>query len=187
MEDIRCRPFSLHDVLSSILVISFYLDIPVEINNLSCHRNSIHLLQKRVKCLIHEWHHLKWRIKEKWKTKSMLKAIMFKFNVQIKIANKQTILLKDFIHTTTPDVSPGGGGGVLKKFLGVGCAAGTLEPLAYSCVNSNLPISFLIYIFLSGNSRFPRSGLKSSTNSSISWKMIPYSRPKLWFMYPIPE
>ena len=109
----------------------------------------------------------------------MLKAIMFKFNVQIKIANKQTILLKDFIHTTAPDVSPGGWGGLLKKFLGVGCAAGTLEPLAYSCVNSNLPISFFIYIFLSGNSRFLRSGLKSSTNSSISWKMIPYSRPKL--------
>ena len=62
----------------------------------------------------------------------MLKAIMFKFNVQIKIANKKNILLKDFVHTTTPDVSPGG---VLKKFLGVGCAAGTLEPLAYSCVN----------------------------------------------------
>ena len=41
----------------------------------------------------------------------MLKAIMFKFNVQIKIANKKTILLKDFIHTTTPDVSAGGGGG----------------------------------------------------------------------------
>ena len=47
----------------------------------------------------------------------MLKAIMFKFNVQIKIANKKTILLKDFIHTTTPDVSAGGGGrGYLRNF-----------------------------------------------------------------------
>ena len=31
---------------------------------------------------------------------------MFKFNVQIKIANKKkNILLKDFTHTTTPDIS----------------------------------------------------------------------------------
>ena len=138
-------------MLSSILVISFYLAIPVEINNLSCLRNSIHLLQKRVKCLIHEWHHLKRRIKEKWQTKSMLKAIMFKFNVQIKIPNKNYPFERFHPHHNSRRIPRGGG--VLKRFLGVGCAAGTLEPLAYSCVNSNLPIWFFFFIFFSGKSR----------------------------------
>ena len=88
MEDIRWGRFRYTTPVLSF-VISFYLAIPVEINNLSCLGNSIHLLQKRVKCLIHEWHHLKWRIKEKWKTKSMLKAIMLKFNIQIKLQRKK--------------------------------------------------------------------------------------------------
>ena len=38
-------------------------------------------------------------------------------------------------------------------------------------------------IFLSGNSQFPKSRLKSSSNWSVSWKIIPYSRPKLSDLY----
>ena len=42
---------------------------------------------------------------------------------------------------------------------------------------------FNFFIFLSGNSWFPLSSLKSSTNWSVSWKIIPYSRPKLSDLY----
>ena len=38
-------------------------------------------------------------------------------------------------------------------------------------------------IFLSGNSQFPKFRLKSSSNWSVSWKIIPYSRPKLSDLY----
>ena len=45
--------------------------------------------------------------------------------------------------------------------------------------------NFFIFLSgnLSGNSRFPVSRLKSSR--LVSWKMIPYSRPKLSDLYPI--
>ena len=183
MKDIRCRPFSLHDVLSSInFGFSFYLAIPVKINNLSCLRNSIHLLQKRVKCLIHEWHHLKWRIKEKWKTKSMLKAIILKLKVQIKIANKKYPFERFHPHHNSGRI-PGGGGGCLRNFWVWDVPLRPWNPWP-----SNLPIWFFIFIyFLSGNSRFPCSRLKSPTNWSVSWKMIPYSRPKLSNLYTLSQ
>ena len=38
-------------------------------------------------------------------------------------------------------------------------------------------------IFLSGNSQFPKFRLKSSSNWSVSRKIIPYSRPKLSDLY----
>ena len=46
---------------------------------------------------------------------------------------------------------------------------------------------FVNFIFLSVNSQFPWSKLKFSTNSSVSWKMIPYSRPKLYDFYTLSQ
>ena len=72
----------------------------------------------------------------------MLKAIMFKFKVQIKIANKKYPFERFHPHHNSGRI-PMGGGGVLKKSLGVGCAAETLEPLAFKLAD----LIFYIYIF----------------------------------------
>ena len=65
----------------------------------------------------------------------MLKAIMFKFKVQIKIANKKYPFERFHPHHNSGRIPLGG--------RGVGCAAETLEPLAFKLAD----LIFYIYIF----------------------------------------
>ena len=46
---------------------------------------------------------------------------------------------------------------------------------------------FVNFIYLSLNSQFPWSKIKFSTNFSVSWKMISYSRPKLSDLYTLSQ
>ena len=46
---------------------------------------------------------------------------------------------------------------------------------------------FDFFMFLSGNSRFSKSRLRSSSNRSVSWKMIPYSSLNFLIYIPYPR
>ena len=46
---------------------------------------------------------------------------------------------------------------------------------------------FADFTFLSFNSQLPKSRLKFSTNSSVSWKMIPFFSPELFDFYTLSQ
>ena len=90
----------------------------------------------------------------------MLKAIISKLKVQIKIANKKYPFERFHPHHNSGRIPPGGGG-VLKKYLGVGCAPETLEPLAFKLAD----LIFYIYIFFEW--QFPVSLLYTKISNQL--------------------